>query len=390
MALDDISLRSFSSFSDLENVIHYQKMRPNTSKYFEWCWIKYNATLKDPELPIVETNYVYSETASIIAGIGFALESIIGTILNLLVIIALGRNADFRKEYLTPSIVSIAFTDLLYSVFSLPILSLHYFTKDMPAANCNIFSFFIYGLWLCSACNLLGIAILRCAAIYFPAETDGTRFRRTAKLTPIIAWIIAFLPFVPVLFGKLGRFELDCETRMCRYMNMDSNGYSTNIDLIAVIGNVVIIMGILMFVLNGATYAQVSKLLKQIIKQMKDANISMSKSMLEKERRLGNMMAMISILFFLVYCPTLILFKIEPEARVTKPTATILCLLVNASIGTIDPLVYMICQKKYRKEMKMVLESIFTCKNPFYTITQIKTTQSTAAKRKTFEKSMLH
>ena len=351
-----------------ENVIHYHRLELNTSNFFEWFWIKYNATYNDPQLHLLNTSYVYPEIESNFAGVGFALESIVGTILNLLVILALQRNSDFRKEYLTPSIVSIALTDLLHSVFTLPILSLHFFTKDMTVANCKIFNFFSYGLWFCSAWNLLGIAMLRCAALYFPKKIHGKRFKSISKLMPIMAWMIAFLYFVPVLFGKFGRFELECATISCRYMDMDSDGRPSQINLEALLGTCVMVMGILMILLNGATYLQVSRRLKEIIRTMEGVNLSTAKNMLEKEKRVGKMMAIISVLFFLVYCPSLILHNLNPEARITKPMATILCFLVNASIGIIDPLVYMICQKKYRDEIKAILESIIACKNPFYSV----------------------
>ena len=49
----------------------------------------------------------------------------------------------------------------LYSIFILPINSLRFYMKDQPLPlGCGGFSFFAYGLWLCSAWNLLGIAIL--------------------------------------------------------------------------------------------------------------------------------------------------------------------------------------------------------------------------------------
>ena len=87
--------------------------------------------------------------------------------------------------------------------------------------------------------------------------------------------------------------------------------------------------------------------------------------MLEKERKVGVMMATISILFFLVYCPTFLLHAVDPNAHITKTTASIVCYLMNWSIGILDPVTYIICQKNYRDEIKEILRLVYACENPF-------------------------
>ena len=75
------------------------------------------------------TDYCYSEGESILAGLGATFQAVVGTVLNLLVIVALMKNTHLRKEYLTPAIISLTVTDLLFSVVTLPALAHRYFSQ---------------------------------------------------------------------------------------------------------------------------------------------------------------------------------------------------------------------------------------------------------------------
>ena len=76
-----------------------------------------------------ETKFAYSGPLSILAGFGVSFEWIVGFTLNALVILALLKDAKLRKEYLTPAIISLALTDLIYSMYTCPVLSFHFFMK---------------------------------------------------------------------------------------------------------------------------------------------------------------------------------------------------------------------------------------------------------------------
>jgi hypothetical protein len=124
---------------------------------------------------------------------------------------------------------------------------------------------------------------------------------------------------------------------------------------------------------------------------MKDISPDLAKTSLEKEKKVGKMMAWVTGLFFLVYSPLIIrdlvaiifyfdinsfrvtiwlinvfnsyfgffTIQVDSNARITMPAFTIICLAINYSIGIIDPLVYLFFQKKYREEIKRLLKSIF-------------------------------
>jgi hypothetical protein len=103
------------------------KLPFNTSESHDVCWWTLDG--ESTSIPVNDTTFAYSETERYIAGVIFALQSIIGAVLNFLLIIALLWNYKLRKEYLTKTIVSIAITDFLWSVYFLPQYSLYFFQK---------------------------------------------------------------------------------------------------------------------------------------------------------------------------------------------------------------------------------------------------------------------
>ena len=341
------------------NETHYQEVYFNSSRYFNTCWIKDGADREMWENG--NTSFVYSQTESIAVGIVVAVMSIAGTILNLPVIIALLRNKDLRNEYTTPTIVSIATTDLLHSAGSLPVASLHFFTGDMPLTTCDVYNFLGYGLWICSAWNLLGVSILRCVVVYFPEKTKNSHFLTISKLMPILCWILSFLYIMLGLFGKFGQFGLECQTFICRYFNIGEDGHPTDVNLENILYVQFVSIGIMIFLLNVSTCIRVSKQSRQIYRQVQHINEDMARNILEREKQVGKLLSIMSVLFFAVYGPSAVLHKIDPDYRITMPGPSIVCYLINWSYGIIDPLCYMIFQEKYRKAISDLFKPSCAC-----------------------------
>ena len=88
----------------------------------EYCWWTLDTNVTD-------TSFAYSDVHSYVGGTIFTLQSIAGTILNFLFIVALLRNRKLREEYLTWTILSISITDFIWSVFVLPVNAVHFFTR---------------------------------------------------------------------------------------------------------------------------------------------------------------------------------------------------------------------------------------------------------------------
>jgi hypothetical protein len=167
---------------------------------------------------------------------------------------------------------------------------------------------------------------------------------------------------MPALMGKAGQFGLECKTLRCRYINIDSDGNTIlKTDLDSLIKLIIMAMGMMILILNIATFVQLYKKSEKALETVEDQNSEMAKRIVEQEKSLGMTMAIISILFFLVFCPTYVLHRIDENAHLTKTTASTICFLLNLSTGVLDPLVFITCQEDYRIEINAIVDSLSKC-----------------------------
>ena len=133
--------RYINSFTkEMENLTgpFYHRIDILNNSYYDHCYLKVR-TFESNEAscpyefwdngfclkPVLDnkTDWVYSQGESIFAGVCATLQAIAGVVLNLLVFAVFLRNPAFRREYLTPFILSLGTTDLLYSMVTLPIIA---------------------------------------------------------------------------------------------------------------------------------------------------------------------------------------------------------------------------------------------------------------------------
>ena len=249
-----------------------------TSEYSKRCWKRtFNGTYELAEHQ-EDLDYVYSDLEANILGLIVAFMSITGTILNAFVIFVLLRNQEIRKEYITPSIISVAITDLLFCVLCLPVHSLSFFKHDMPI-DCKLFFAMGYGTWFCSAWNLLGVAILRLLVIG-SVKTNGSRglFLRARKLVPISTWIVTYLLMVPTLSDKYGTIDLEYKTMACKIISVDEDDKTIPFGPEKFFSVIVVIIGIILIFLNIALYCQVKKKMEKFVIYGEEKNNASTKN----------------------------------------------------------------------------------------------------------------
>ena len=352
-------------------VRHYLEVNL-TSKHFKKCWTKIDPNSEigtrlsaDPSLVdsdcaqdlFRDPDFMYSETEAMTAGGFNTLQSIVGSILNCMVILAILRSTDLRKEYLTPCILSIAITDFLFSIVVLPVMAITFFQKDIPVSfGCSFSGFIGYTLFLISALNLLVIAALRCFAVYFPRKTMEKPFVYVCRAAPILGWVVAIIFMLPTLIGKFGQFGLECRTFRCKHIDMDIEGNVMSSDPTAIYFTVIIASGTIMLLLNVATVLRVSTQSIKMYKTIALTNKEEALKTLKKERKVGKMVTVISIAFLVVYLPSCIAFIFYPDAVVTQEFVMVIVHILQCSLVVIDPLAYMISHATYREEIKKMFE----------------------------------
>ena len=209
---------------------------------------------------------------------------------------------------------------------------------------------------MCSALNLLGIAVLRCVLVYHPQKTKNGVFWKATKIMPIMTWVVSLVWLLPTLVGKYGQFGLDCKMLSCWFINQDVSGHKANPELAYC--SAIMVTGIVVFFPNLLAYAKIVDYTKSFLSTNSSAELEAKKKILEKERRLGKMVTSIIISYFIVYLPVVILRVVEPNIMITKPKLYVTSGILANSLGLIDPLVYTVFNEKYRNEVKSLVKDM--------------------------------
>ena len=292
----------------------YYKTTINSSLSFDHCWMKVDNQSNFFPMNSTNPDLVYSEEATILGGVISIILCVCGLILNSSVIFGIAKSPELQKEYLTPTIISIALTDWIFSIINLPIQANFFITRDQPV-GCNFYNFFGYVLWFCSAFNLVVIAILRVIAVSFPRKLKNpySPLAHSKAILPLLAWIFSTILWVPTLTHHFGRFGVECKSFICKAINVDNENLSIHRGPEEIYAGLIILCGVLVLALNIITFLQMRKRTRQFIKGFKssfkgnkDENEEktvkdVKERMIKKEWNMGKYVARITASFFIVY-----------------------------------------------------------------------------------------
>ena len=94
----------------------------------------------------------------------------------------------------------------------------------------------------------------RMIGVFYNSITNDPSFRRGCKLAIVVAWLFALVPMVPGAFKQFGRYGLECKTRKCTLINMDTDGDPTKLNPKAELGRwSPVVAGVFLIVFNVAT-----------------------------------------------------------------------------------------------------------------------------------------
>ena len=353
------------NYHDCDHIVeifrHYHPVPLNSSKYINTCWTKLNF-LNSTFSHSSDPSYYYTYNQAMTEGVLNSLLAISGVVLNLIVIFVIMRNSGIRKEYLTPSFLSIAISDLMFSSVIIPALCIVSFTEDVPfITGCPSLTYFGFALWLCSALNLVGISVLRCFAVYFSRKLDTRGFMHACRIIPLLGWVISFLVLIPTLAGKFGQFALECKSYRCIMIDINKHCNAIEISPLNCYVLMIIVCGILAFLFNSATFGRIRKHSSKLFKRMKTIDFEIAQNISKKEKSVGKMVIKVTASYAIVYLPVILLRVIEPNAIMKYPWLSSCVNLLHNSLVVIDPLIYILSHEKYQKEVKRMFEMI--CKS---------------------------
>jgi len=101
------------------------------------------------------------------------------------------------------------------------------------------------------------VLFIRCFALYFPLKMKDKSFKYASRVVPIIGWVVAFLMFTPCFMDKYGHMAVECKSLLCRWISLDDENIPTGYEPEVYGTLMTIIVGVLMLILNVATYIRV-------------------------------------------------------------------------------------------------------------------------------------
>ena len=105
-------------------------------------------------------------------------------------------------------------------------------------------------------------------ALYFPRKMDNKIFRFATILIPLLGWLLAILMFTETLVGTYGQFGLECKSLLCAWIGLDTEGNTTDYDPVALGSLMLVLSGLLMLILNVATYIRVRVISLDILQEI--------------------------------------------------------------------------------------------------------------------------
>lgn len=162
----------------------------------------------------------YAAWEVVIIAVLTAITAIVTVLGNILVLIAFAVERTLRQ----PSnyfIASLAVTDLLIGLFSMPAYSTYLLLErwPMPDILCDIWLALDYTVCLVSQYNVLLITVDRFCSVKIPAKYRNWRAKRKVQIMVIATWIVPSSIFFPIhlgwdtFVGKRGMSQGSCDAQ---------------------------------------------------------------------------------------------------------------------------------------------------------------------------------
>ncbi|KAK7135014.1 hypothetical protein R3I93_018196 [Phoxinus phoxinus] len=304
---------------------------------------------------------------SVIISVIFSIIFLVGTVGNCLVLAVLIRNGQMNTKSTNLFILNLGLADLCFIVFCVPFQATIYTMDEWVFGPfvCKAVHFIIYLTMYASIFTLTAVSLDRYLAIRYPLRSRETRTPRNALTSISLVWALSLFCSSPYL---------------SYYQQMDLNGTTVcipawNIHHRRAMDVCTFIFGYLIPVLIlGITYARTIRYLWTSVDPMQD----MSESRKAK-RKVTKMIIIVAVLFCLCWLPhhlviLCMLFGHFPLNHTTY-VIRILSHLVAYANSCLNPIVYALVSKHFRKGFKKV----FGCAFPNRVVNRIHNVQPAQA-----------
>merc|ERR1712142_17645 len=175
------------------------------------------------------TAILFSEATSIIGAVCAVLFAILGTIGNVFTIVALTRST-LRTHPNTMCLISLAISDLIFSVVNLPLTAHKFFHRGcefmcMDWHMCKYHPFFFFGNIGVSMAVMTLISVHRLFGVFYGHLLDRV-FNQVSILLMILgAWVLAFGAMYLPLTETWGQFGYEPQTFSCTIVESEGETF---------------------------------------------------------------------------------------------------------------------------------------------------------------------
>eukprot|EP00095_Tigriopus_kingsejongensis_P001767 maker-scaffold339_size202159-snap-gene-0.10 protein:Tk01767 transcript:maker-scaffold339_size202159-snap-gene-0.10-mRNA-1 annotation:"hypothetical protein AND_002409" len=292
-----------------------------------------------------EADLSFSQYHSNVAGtvaIGCAILGVIG---NLTTLIVFRLNPKLRSIRATPYILSLAVSDLCFSVINLPLTSLRFFFRCWMLGEtwCKLFPFLMFSNIITSSLCMMMIALSRWSQMFHPTASLTTHKPWCKTLLVMLTWGAAFGVMALPLLDIWGTMGYSPRTFSCTILpgGQVDEGDPT----MFLTGACVLIPGLVAAACYTHMYFGVSRvgqrLRRSISKSGNASAMTVRRESLQREREVARTFLLICIAFFTCFILNGIIVSVDPmPPKKDHPSLHIIGYLVFWSSTFINPIIY--------------------------------------------------
>jgi len=327
------------------------------------------------------TSLIFSETESGVAGVLACIIAIAGAVGNVLTIVALVYSKRLRWHPTTMFLVSLSLSDLIFSVYNLPLTAHRFFNRGcefmcLDWHVCKYFPFFFYGNLGVSIYIMALVALHRVFGVFRGPSLNKYFNKMTVPGMIVLVWAGVFGMMMFPLTEHWGQFGFEPLTSSCTLVESEGETFMPAISILGVA---------LPFIFISVSYIAIYCKVKITGQTTKRASANDSsllqithkndfrKQIKDRERELTNTLLFIFLGFLFCFLPFSVLSVVDPMPPSRNSVLHLISYVLTWSSCCINPVIYCATNKYYFEAYKTLLVDLLG-----FTRTSSRATETTA------------
>jgi hypothetical protein len=317
------------------------------------------------------TAILFSEATSIVGGVCAVLFSILGTVGNLVTILALSRSA-LRTHPTTMCLISLAISDLIFSAYNLPLQAHRFFHRGcefmcLDWHMCKYYPFFFYGNLGVSVLVMALIAIHRVFGVFYGHLLDRVFNQVTILIMILGAWVLAFGTMYFPLTNTWGQLGYEPQIFSCTFVESEGETFMPFMTTVGI--------GIPLAIISTsylAIYCKVKTTGRATRRAAKGRNGSsdvfgphtMAAQTKERERSITITFSLIFISFVICFLPYGFIMVVDPMPPSKLGWLHMITYILSWTSAFVNPVIYCLANKYYLETFKQLFKQLLKSSKP--------------------------